>query len=100
MSNHKVDEIPTQQGQSEVGYCKPQKETQFKPGQSGNPAGSPKARTNLYKHMSKYSGMIDAELAQLDLESLTQSEKAAPQDRPGYGSRQTHRGRRPGQVHH
>lgn len=32
------------QGKSrEVGYCKPPVETQFKPGQSGNPAGRPKS---------------------------------------------------------
>jgi hypothetical protein len=29
-------------GDSEVGYCKPPKSTQWKPGQSGNPKGRPK----------------------------------------------------------
>ena len=57
----------------------PPREHQWQPGQSGNPSGSPLPRTNLYKHVAKYSGMTDAELAQLDLESLTQSEKAALQ---------------------
>ena len=47
------------------------------PGPTGYPAGSPNANTNLYKHIGKYSGMRDAELAQSDLESLTQSGKAA-----------------------
>lgn len=31
----------------EVGYGKPPKETQFKPGQSGNPRGRPKGTNNL-----------------------------------------------------
>lgn len=72
-----TDDFPAQQRNYEVGFGKPPKEHQFKPGQSGNPAGSPKPRTNLYKHISRYSAMTDAELAELDLESLTQSEKAA-----------------------
>lgn len=32
-----------------TGYKKPPKETQFKPGQSGNPAGRPKKSRNLSK---------------------------------------------------
>ena len=31
----------------EVGYCKPPKHTRFKPGQSGNPRGRPKAEKSL-----------------------------------------------------
>ena len=77
MSDQQTQDVPAQQGDDyKVGPGCPPKEHQWQPGQSGNPAGSPKAKTNLYKHISKYSGMTDAELAQLDLESLTQTEKA------------------------
>jgi hypothetical protein len=31
----------------EVGYCKPPKHTQFKPGRSGNPKGRPRAQRNF-----------------------------------------------------
>ncbi|MCH7917196.1 MAG: hypothetical protein IIC50_04330 [Planctomycetes bacterium] len=72
------ESTPTQQEKGlGKGGIAPPVEHQFKPGPSGNPAGSPKAKTNLYKHIGKYSGMRDAELAQSDLESLTQSGKAA-----------------------
>ncbi len=71
-------EAPAQQREDHlVGPGHPPKECQFKPGQSGNPKGSPKPRTNLYKHVARYAGMTDAELARIDHASLTQSEKAA-----------------------
>ncbi len=77
MSDQQTQDVPAQQRDDyKVGPGCPPKEHQWQPGQSGNPAGSPKAKTNLYKHIGKYSAMTDAELAQLDLESLTQSEKA------------------------
>jgi Family of unknown function (DUF5681) len=34
-------------GNYEVGYCRPPKKTQFKPGQSGNPRGRPAGRQNF-----------------------------------------------------
>jgi hypothetical protein len=34
-------------GPYEIGYCKPPKHTRFKPGQSGNPRGRPKAEKSL-----------------------------------------------------
>lgn len=33
--------------ENKVGYCKPPKHTQFKPGQSGNPRGRPKGSKNF-----------------------------------------------------
>lgn len=37
---------PRDRSESEVGYCRPPKRTQFKPGQSGNPKGRPKGAKN------------------------------------------------------
>lgn len=41
----------------EVGYCKPPKHTQFKPGRSGNPKGRPKGtqdlKTDLIQELSE-----------------------------------------------
>ncbi len=72
-----TNDTAQQRDEYKVGPGCPPREHQWKKGQSGNPAGSPKAKTNLYKHISRYSDMTDAQLAQLDLESLTQSQKAA-----------------------
>jgi len=38
---------PSEDASYEVGYCKPPKETRFKPGQSGNPKGRPRGARNL-----------------------------------------------------
>ncbi len=38
---------------NEVGYCKPPKSGQFKPGQSGNPKGRPKGTKNLTTDISE-----------------------------------------------
>lgn len=38
---------PPEDASYEVGYCKPPKDTRFKPGQSGNPKGRPRGARNL-----------------------------------------------------
>ncbi|MCX5644378.1 MAG: hypothetical protein NTZ17_06795 [Phycisphaerae bacterium] len=60
-----------------VGYGNPPKEYQFKPGESGNPDGSPKHRTNLWVWFTKYMNMTDAESAGLDAAQLTQAQQTA-----------------------
>ena len=49
-------------GNYEVGYGRPPKHTRYKPGQSGNPAGTPPARTNLFRWVCHYLELTDAEL--------------------------------------
>jgi Family of unknown function (DUF5681) len=39
----------------EVGYGKPPKASQFKPGQSGNPKGRPKGPGNIHKIITKHA---------------------------------------------
>ena len=72
-----TEKVTIEQGKSEVGYKKPPKEAQFKPGQSGNPAGPPKRRTQLWTYFCKYMALTDAELAKLDKEKLTQAQQTA-----------------------
>lgn len=60
-----------------VGYGKPPEGRPFKPGQSGNPNGPPKHRTNLWLWITKYMDMTDAEIAKLDRTKLTQAQKTA-----------------------
>lgn len=61
--------VPAAQGmrpkRADVGYGKPPVEHQFQPGQSGNPAGAPKARTNLWPHFCSFEGMTEAEVRQV-----------------------------------
>ena len=55
----------------------PPEEHQFKPGQSGNPAGPPKRRTQLWVYICTYMEMTDAQLASLERETLTQAQRVA-----------------------
>ena len=78
MSKPKTDSSPAQQAKNpgRNGNAPPE-EHQFQPGQSGNPKGSPKARTNLWKFLTRFMAMTDAELAKVDREKLTQAQKVA-----------------------
>jgi hypothetical protein len=61
----------------EVGNKKPPKEHQWKPGESGNPAGPPKAKTQLHRYICIYLDMTDAELNKIVKTALTQAQRAA-----------------------
>ena len=67
----------SKQDKSEVGYKKPPKEYQFKPGQSGNPKGSPVHRINLWPTFCKFMAMTDKEFEKLDRSKLTQAQQTA-----------------------
>ena len=64
-------------GKSEVGYKKPPKEHQFKPGETGNPNGAPVHRINLWPLFCKFMALTDAELKKLDRKKLTQAQQTA-----------------------
>jgi len=49
----------------------------FEPGESGNPKGPPKRKTNLWVWLCKYMDMTDAELEKLDGTELTQARQYA-----------------------
>ena len=76
----KAGNFAVQQGTTEdrqVGYGNPPKEHQFKPGESGNPHGSPKHRTNLWVWFCKYMGMTDVQIGRLNTDKLTQAQQTA-----------------------
>lgn len=50
---------------------------QWKPGQSGNPKGTPPAKTQLYRHFCKYLEMTPAQIEKLDKSKLSMSQIAA-----------------------
>ncbi len=61
-----------------VGYGKPPAEHQFVPGRSGNPAGTPPARSNLWRHYCRFLEMSDAERAAVKKRrDLTAAERVA-----------------------
>ncbi len=49
----------------------------FPPGKSGNPAGQPVAKTQLWRYFCQFAGMTDAEIAKVKKRKLTQVQKAA-----------------------
>jgi hypothetical protein len=73
----KSKKIPAAQGKSGVGYKKPPKEHQFKPGQSGNPKGAPVQRINLWPRFCRFMNMTDADVKKLDRTKLTKAEQTA-----------------------
>ena len=62
---------------SGVGYKKPPKEHCFKKGESGNPNGSPRRRTNLWVWFCKYMNLTDTEIKKLSRDALTQVQQSA-----------------------
>jgi hypothetical protein len=58
--------VPAAQGKAaipaEVGYGRPPVEHQFRPGESGNPAGTPPARCNLWRHLCRYLELPEEEI--------------------------------------
>ena len=77
MSNPQTDSAPAQQGGSKVGPGNPPEEHKFKPGQSGNPAGPPKRRTQFWVYICTYMEMTDAEIKKLKRPEMTQVQQAA-----------------------
>ncbi|HUW21027.1 MAG TPA: hypothetical protein VMW16_17140 [Sedimentisphaerales bacterium] len=73
----KGKKVPAKQGKSDAGYKKPPEETQFKPGESGNLAGPPVRRTQLWVWFCKFMALTDAVLARLDRKKLTQAQQVA-----------------------
>jgi hypothetical protein len=61
----------------EVGYGKPPKETQFQPGQSGNPKGCPPHRANLWPHFCRFLAMSPEQIRKIDRGTLTLAERSA-----------------------
>jgi len=55
----------------------PPEENQFKPGQSGNRAGPPKRRTQLWVYINQFMAMTDAQLKRQTRKRLTQSQQIA-----------------------
>jgi len=73
----KSKRIPAKQGDCKVGDKNPPKEHQFKPGQSGNPAGPPVRRTQLWVWFCKYMNMTNGELVKLKTGQMTQAQHTA-----------------------
>ena len=51
--------------------------TQWKPGQSGNPAGPPKTRLHLWRYIGQYMAMSLSELKAINKDKLSMSQRAA-----------------------
>lgn len=73
----KTEKLAAKQGKSEVGYGKPPEQHQYKPGESGNPAGPPIHRTQLWTYFCEYMGMTDSQLEKVKAKKLSQSQQTA-----------------------
>jgi hypothetical protein len=73
----KVRKFPAKQGKFEGGYGNPPKDHQFKPGESGNPKGPPKRRTNLWVWFCKYMELTRKQIEKLDRDKLTAAQLSA-----------------------
>jgi hypothetical protein len=62
MDQVKSKKFATKQRKYRVGYKQPPHEYDFKSGQSGNPKGPPKHRTQLWTYLCMYLDMTNAEL--------------------------------------
>jgi hypothetical protein len=71
------NKIPAKQGNHDVGYCNPPKDTQFKSGTSGNPQGPPKRRTQLWVYINQFMEMTDAQLKSERDKKLTAAQQIA-----------------------
>ena len=77
MTKRKTKDIPSKQRDYEVGHCKPPKEHQFKPGQTANPKGPPKRRTQLWVYINQFMAMTDSQLKKASQKRLTQAQQIA-----------------------
>jgi len=69
---------PAVDAEYKVGPGRPPLEYRWKPGQSGNPAGPSRPRTNLYFHLCKYIGMTNRRLKEIgNRKDLTQAQRIA-----------------------
>lgn len=73
----KKEKIAVKQGKSKVGYKCPPKGNQFKPGESGNPAGPPVHRTQLWTYFCLYMALTNTEFEKLKKKQLSQSQRTA-----------------------
>ena len=78
-STRKRQDSPVEHGpdQKKATCGNPPEEYRWKPGQSGNPKGQPRHRTNLWTWYCKYMAMTDAETGKLDRTKLTGAQQTA-----------------------